>query len=177
MIKNVMVYNQQTMKLILSGRGKLSYNEWALITISEPGEGDLIKDCEDCKKLARQNCYEHLSLIFHDINSEQRAALLSEDSNDRFIYFDKNMGQQILDFLNKIQGMRIEGLVVQCNAGISRSGAVGIFACRYYGLNETQFRESNKYLAPNTLVYDTLVDLSGMREEYASWWDDFGKDN
>jgi len=53
---------------------------------------------------------------------------------------------------------------------------VGVFAIRYLGLDEKLFRKENTALGPNTLVYDTLAKVSGLRGDYEKWWENIPMD-
>ena len=52
--------------------------------------------------------------------------------------------KQIINFIDKAQEDENDSvLVVHCQAGISRSGAVGTFACDYCGLDYNRFIKEN----------------------------------
>jgi len=46
-----------------------------------------------------------------------------------------------------------------------------LWACRYLGGDEKEFRKLNKNIHPNSHVYDTLYEVSGMKEDYRKFWE------
>jgi predicted protein tyrosine phosphatase len=133
---------------------------WALISIYTVPELRLIRYPEE-KKLFEMGCVKTLSLCFRDI-------IPSEPGSDVGL-FDEAHAYRIKDFIDSLHG--IEKIVVHCDAGISRSGAVGLWACRYLGQDESVFRANNPQINPNTHVYDTLYVISGMKASYQDFWD------
>ena len=52
---------------------------------------------------------------------------------------------------------------VNCAAGVSRSGAVALWLCRYLGHDEEQFWKDNPNVLPNRLVLSTLERVAPYR--------------
>jgi len=125
---------------------------------------------EEVKK--RLDC-DVLNLMFADLTPTDYKT--NPDLIPKFPTFTKKKAQQTIKFLDSLREKEINLLLIHCDAGVSRSGAVGIFACRYLGMDENEFRKEHRNIGPNTLVYDLLVRESGMRGEYQKWWDDYGK--
>ena len=59
---------------------------------------------------------------------------------------------------------------VHCNAGISRSGAIGTFANDYCGMNYSEFLKNNPYIMANSYVLRLLRRESGMTPDFS--WND-----
>ena len=53
-------------------------------------------------------------------------------------------------------------LVVHCSAGISRSGAIGTFACDYCSMDYNVFIQNNIYIMANPYVLSVLRKGAGM---------------
>lgn len=88
-----------------------------------------------------QYCQDVLTLYFDDVIREVDGAVL----------FTDEMAKQIIDFIKK--NRKVETLLVHCYAGQSRSRAVGAFAVKMLGGdNSRYFSQGN----PNMHVYDTL---------------------
>ena len=88
-----------------------------------------------------QYCQDVLTLYFDDVIREVDGAVLFMDE----------MAKQIIDFIKK--NRKVETLLVHCYAGQSRSRAVGAFAVKMLGGdNSRYFSQGN----PNMYVYDTL---------------------
>jgi predicted protein tyrosine phosphatase len=49
---------------------------------------------------------------------------------------------------------------VHCDAGISRSGAVGLWVTKYLGMDEKEFYEKNKRIHPSSYVLSMLNKVS-----------------
>ena len=88
-----------------------------------------------------QFCQDVLTLYFDDIVREVEGAVL----------FSDEMAEQIIEFIKK--NRKVDTLLVHCYAGQSRSRAVGAFAVKMLGGdNSKYFSQGN----PNMYVYDTL---------------------
>jgi len=122
------------------------FGVWALISISdeETGRGLAPLRFLGCRKLLAER--------FHDITMESRVVLdeLTDSKGRPIELFNETKAKRIVQFIDDINSRDIETLVVNCAAGVSRSGAVSLFACRYLKLDEKMFREENKYIHPNS---------------------------
>ena len=88
-----------------------------------------------------QYCKDVLTLYFDDVIREVEGAVL----------FTNEMAGQIIDFIKK--NRKVDTLLIHCYAGQSRSRAVGAFAVKMLGGdNSRYFLQGN----PNMYVYDTL---------------------
>lgn len=164
MIDKIVISSRKEMEEFL--RNKLEWNgnilkkaplpKTAIISICSEADNTLMKGTE---------CDDILTLIFEDWTEEDRKKL----PPDR-ILFDEDMARQVISFLDRIKNKEIKTLYIHCDAGVSRSGAVGIFACRYLGMDEKEFRKYN-FINPNTLVYDLLYKVSGLRSDYKKFWE------
>ena len=52
-------------------------------------------------------------------------------------------------------------LIIHCEAGLSRSGAIGCFACKYLGFDEEVFKSVNPNILPNSYILEFLYDRYG----------------
>lgn len=86
-------------------------------------------------------CADVLTLQFDDITREVEGAVL----------FSEEMAKQIIAFLKK--NKTVDTLVIHCYAGQSRSRAVGAFAVKLFGGDNTKYLTQG---SPNMHVYDTL---------------------
>jgi len=103
------------------------FNNYPIISISCVGE-----------KVKEMEKYNSLQLEFGDDSST----------------FNNEHARQIIDFVEKNKNHPV--FYVHCDAGISRSGAVGLWITRYLGLDETEFYERNTRIHPNLYVLDVL---------------------
>lgn len=118
--------------------------------------------------LKEMGCIDFHNSCFMDITKEQYERL------NRTIYmenmlFNENRAQQIIDFVNKVKDS-CERLVIHCDAGVSRSGATGLWASRYLGLDEKKYCDNNTGIQPNPYVLEILSEVSGMKKEYEAFW-------
>lgn len=91
-----------------------------------------------------------------------------QDIDSRYIYFDREMAQRILEFVEKHLN-NISLIIVQCQAGLSRSVAIGAALSKI--INYVDDRVYTKGM-PNMFVYITLLDqLFGNRY----WRKEFSK--
>lgn len=103
---------------------------------------------EEEKPHFKLNHHNVLVLTFDDIvedcvfsNGNIAKAMTVEQANEIIKFLDNNKGK---DFL------------IHCQAGISRSGAVGRFACEYLEYNEESFNKNHPHINPNPLVTSLL---------------------
>lgn len=142
--------------------------EWALISIC--GSYELL-NFVSIRALQDIKCRHTISLKFHDLSEEQYKRIKKVDPKTKVKLFSKDNAQSILNFIDDVKQTDIENLVVHCAAGISRSGAVGLFLCRYLQLNEEKFREKNK-ICPNFYIVNKLNEVSGLNKDYVKWWEE-----
>ncbi len=135
---------------------------WALISIYHNPEKPVIKNAVDVSILKIAGCDKILSVCFGDYTSNEVI-----DLSNKYRTADKHLNiiteDQAKDIFNFIKDLKnddqIKTLVVHCKAGISRSGAVGLYACRYYGLDEREFMRENSAIIPNFYVYGILSEM------------------
>lgn len=118
--------------------------------------------------LQKLGCELFHNSCFMDITKEQY------EKHNRTIYmenmlFDEIRAKAIVDWVDYNKN-NLDRLVCHCDAGVSRSGAVGLWATRYLGLDEKKYCESNPSIQPNQHVLKTLSDVSGMSKDYEDFW-------
>ena len=92
---------------------------------------------------------KHLALQFDDIEKP-----LSYKGRD-LMMFTEEQARQVVAFLDEIKETH-PVLLCSCDAGISRSGACGQFACDYLGWDKEKFHKHNPYIHPNCHVKSLL---------------------
>lgn len=107
--------------------------EWAVISISEPGE----PQANLCSKW-----HSVLRLSFHDVDVE---------ASDQFTLFTLEQAKEVLQFTANLPDT-VAGVVVHCHAGVSRSAAVAKAVAEWYAL---PFPEA--YSIYNKQVYRLLT--------------------
>jgi len=98
-----------------------------------------------------------LELAFHDWNNKQRDLIEKSKSFEAksFVFFDKEMAGQIVEFVRKAKtGGRLELIVCQCDAGISRSAGIAAALAKCINGDDRRFF---KEFIPNMLVYSLIV--------------------
>ena len=114
-------------------------HDMAIISIREPAEWVSL----------HKNWYINnnaLELEFHDVD-------LSEDIEQirEYVYFDTELAEQILDFVDSLVKKNINTLIIHCHAGISRSAAVDRALRGYLDIPLT--RREEEYSIYNRFVY------------------------
>jgi predicted protein tyrosine phosphatase len=130
-------------------------------------EPELLITEEFESQLKKAGCTDTLSLLFGDITSKEAENLHSSLKNR---LFSIDQAREIITFLDHLKTKPIKVLLIHCDAGVSRSAAVGVFACRYLGMDEKEFRIENNNIQPNPHVYNTLYVESGLRQKYQDFW-------
>jgi hypothetical protein len=117
----------------------------------EDGPVPLVEDGED-----------RIALAFDDIEPRrdgENGVELNRDS--RFVYFDEPMAKKVCVFIDRAHKddvARRDLLLVNCHAGVSRSGAIADFARAVLGIDYEEFKRHNAQIVPNTFVRRTLLD-------------------
>ena len=138
---------------------------WNLISIYGDDGKYLVPSVK--KTLREMRCRHFLSLNFWDITDSQYNRVKKKHSGA--ILFNKDQAQQVVDFIDVIQSEEEESaLVAHCSAGISRSGAVGVFACDYCKLDYNKFMKDNPYLMANQHVLRLLRETAGMTPSFVA---------
>jgi protein-tyrosine phosphatase len=187
MIKYVKIVPRMGIELLLEkhelAMRKILFNDvstpWALISVfglkevmNDKGGRDknpLISK-ENFPILKDMGCVDYANSCFMDITKEQY------EKHNRTIYmenmlFDTNRAERIVHFVDKIKDSCVR-LIVHCDAGVSRSGAIGLWVTRYLGLDEKKYCDSNLGIKPNLHVVDVLSDVSGIKKDYEQFWMD-----
>lgn len=124
---------------------ELGPNEGAcLISISTP-VGESIASRRYSKQVPLDGWHAVLELQFHDVTSVV-------PTFPDLILFDEEMAKELLGFIKQHQG---KPFVVHCDAGVSRSAAVGSFL-RDFLQYEATFHETRDDKFRNILVYNLL---------------------
>ena len=131
MIKKVMFVGRATAETTPG------WSDWAIISISEPdsasGEAKLMGEWHSVHRLD-----------FHDIETEI--------PGKNYLLMTQSQRKQIVDFVHKV-APEVQGIVVHCPAGISRSAAVAKWIAEVYDLPF-----NHEYDRFNKHVYNLLVE-------------------
>lgn len=116
-----------------------------------------IRDCDKENRLFPNESERALPLFFWDVdptlplqNYERRDMHMLEETGQ---FFCEEYANQIFDFIDKWKNSPEEvNLHINCEAGISRSGAVGTVLREYLDLDEQMFRVMNRGINPNAYI-------------------------
>jgi len=176
MIKEVKIYNRFNMENFARFGGMhFPYVErpWYLVSIHTDEDDPFLTE-KNTKLINDFGCLGSISLRFWDITDDQ-AISISEGTSERskklckeMKLFNKEQAKEVVGFLSAInQGDEEDGvLVAHCDAGISRSGAIGTFAVDFLRLDYQEFINSNPYIRPNYYVLRILRQLSDMTPKF-----------
>lgn len=110
-----------------------------------------VHDQDEAPAALAQGWAERLTLRFHDVD-EQKPGLET---------FNHDMARQCLEFIDRNAGC--EHLIVHCQLGQSRSGAIALFASEFLGvpcIKDTLPINGLSYKLYNRLVYRKLADVA-----------------
>lgn len=129
--------------VIFTGRDQAEashgWGHWVVISITQPGETVALKE----------GWHSVLRLHFHDIDVPE----------EPYTLFGDRHANEIIDFLEGVaETGEIEGILVHCQAGISRSAAVAKWVAERYDLSFP-----GQYMLYNKHVYRALRDARAMR--------------
>ncbi len=114
----------------------------------------VISICDPDEARPLPNEHSHLlNLTFCDIAPED----IPEQQRQRFPVMSPEDADNVVSALKRWHDMSLRGnLIVQCHAGISRSGAVGTFANELLGLSTEQFQKEHPWVEPHPYVLNLL---------------------
>lgn len=96
-------------------------------------------DCED------DDVYKHYLTGY---NNETHKSIYKP-----IIFFNSEMAKQVLDILERAKKSNAKSLLVHCTAGISRSGAISVFARDFFDSpDQESFKKENPQIIPNRTV-------------------------
>jgi hypothetical protein len=164
MISKILVFSRTQ---VACGIQLFNDKKYGLISINHEPHGHLLND--EFVIIKKMEKVPKLSLYFSDCTLAEYNKVKSKDVKDHLYLFNEDHAKQIVNFVTDNKD-KIDLLIIHCEAGQSRSGAVGLWANRYLGLNEKQFLQDNKKIFPNAYVYNMLYVASGMKESYNNFW-------
>jgi predicted protein tyrosine phosphatase len=170
MIKDIKVLNRTRAELLCYGL-ETPKNKWVLISICSDKQEQLVRSDVVKNQLKKWGCLSWLSLTFDDITMELYEKVKKVRPDVIANLFSKKDAKLIIDFIKKHKDSKKDlTLITHCQAGVSRSGAVGWFACNFLGIDKTTFLQTNRTLFPNKYILQILESLSGInptsKEEY-----------
>lgn len=158
MIRTIQIYNRFNVSLIINEMIKPPSDSWNIISIYSWPDPPLIHE-NNFDKISKLGCHKYLSLDFGDLTPERIKELskVCPSSAEHLVLFNKEHATKIIKFIEELQSDPIEAdLIVHCHAGISRSGAVGLFA--HY---KTQVPFYDSEIRPNRWVTKVLEEVEG----------------
>lgn len=165
MIKEIKIFNRFTIEKFARTNGlNFPYNCWYLISIHS---GDHLINPNIKRIFEKVGCKGLMSIEFWDVTLDAKGPTLAE--HPHAVVFDVEHAKKIIGFIDKIQkDNRDVTLVIHCHAGISRSGAVGTFACDYCGLDYNKFLKNNPGILPNHHILGLLRRTAKMTPSFGT---------
>jgi len=159
---NIFIRSRKEIEYLIDTKTKPVLEPWSLISIWNTFRLLTLKNIEIIKSLG---CKEFLDLKFGDFTDKEERDASSESD---IILFNETHASQTIQFLDSLS---TETLIIHCAAGISRSSAIGLFACRYLKLNEQEFLDNHSHILPNYYILSILNKVSNINKDYASFWE------
>jgi len=165
MITQIKVYNRQSMEL-LARYGKASgfpyYGQtWNLISIHGDTPRFMIPENE--AELKKSGLKNWLSFDFWDIIDDPMLLDQMQKQYLNYRLFDNQQAAEIVSFIKDRQNESEPSILVcHCDAGISRSGAVGVFASEFCGFGYHKAMNENSNIKPNSMVLRMLREEAGL---------------
>lgn len=162
MIERIITFGRSTLRDIIENDTELDVSGgWALISIHKSLKNPPIKNDMDISILREKGCKKILIECFGDY-TDQDYIILSDQyktASKHINLITKTQACSIVRFLRLLKKYdNIKTLITQCDAGLSRSTAIGLYACRFFGLNENEYIKS-RVIFPNYYVYDKLSEI------------------
>ena len=106
-----------------------------------------------------QNCVDHMEVGVHDIHLQDIDAWNQRGG----VVFTNQNAQEIINFVEKNRN-KMNLVVCQCDAGISRSSATAAALSFIYNGDDSWVFDNRKY-SPNELIYNTILAKVGISDE------------
>ena len=175
MIKSVKIYNRFHMDCLLVTKGSsFPYKHWDLISIhTEPKDLYLTELAQAILKRFGMN--RGISLRFSDVTDKQYEHIkqtitekkykdVQKKSSEIFAkirLFSEQDAKKVINFIDYLQKNVADTiLVIHCDAGISRSAAIGTFVTEHCNLDYDAFIKENPFIYSNPYLLDILRRLS-----------------
>jgi predicted protein tyrosine phosphatase len=175
-IAKVKVYNRFNMGIVAQfGRDSgfpFCGRRWHLVSVyTGDKQSPLYLTDETVAALKGIGMAESLSLEFWDITDSPRLIEELKVKYPQYILFSEEQAAKVAKFMADRKAEKGDDiLVVHCDAGISRSGAIAEFACEFFGMGRKEFLKENPYLHANPMVLRMLRNAAGMAQESAFTW-------
>lgn len=144
-IRTVRAVSLATMREFLRGAPNVAAHEAAahdstyIVSITDPATFPLI----------RRPTVNQLQLQFHDVDDHGR--------EEGYVFFDEAMASDVCALVRRAQEDPADVyFLVNCHAGVSRSGAVSWFVRQVAGIDFDDWRRLNPQVIPNRLVKSLL---------------------
>lgn len=169
MINEVKIYSRRNMERFVETNGSyFPYQKrpWYLISIHI--DEDVFLTDENKKAMIELGCRDSISLSFWDVTEKQVKEFISDDLRVNAMLFNDDLAETIIGFIASCDQDSEKDdeengvLVVHCDAGISRSGACGVFAVDFLRLDYQKFIQDNNYIHPNPHVLRVLRRKAGL---------------
>jgi len=160
MISEVKVLSRREMDDIAENPYRFLFygDNWGVISIYTDGEY-LTPDTRN--KLKEFNCLHALSLNFWDVTDTDYEKV--KKTHPGVILFNDDHANQVIEAVKVMQDDEREMVcVVHCDAGVSRSGAIGEFATDFCKLDYHRFKDKNPCICPNSFIRSKLMRISGL---------------
>lgn len=115
-----------------------------------------INGTEDIGKQTYFSDKENVKVLrFDDVDKDYVVPILEGGGKTMMAKaFTPEQAKELFEFIDKHTDKHV--CILHCHAGISRSGAVGQFICDYTGSDKDWFKQQNRHILPNNLVYRLL---------------------
>jgi len=157
----IFIKSRKDVERFIESNVKPALEPWSLISIWNTAR---LLTLENIKIVKSLGCAEFLDLKFGDYTDKERDASSEKD----IILFNEDMANKVIHFLDSLS---TENLIIHCAAGISRSSAIGLFACRYLSLDEQAFRDIHPHILPNYYILSVLNKISKINQDYVKFWE------
>lgn len=162
MITRVFTTQEYKIRSLITGTSVSDIEgNWALISIYHDPLRPVITTDEDIEVLRQKGCKKVLPVCFGDYTDKELTEFSEKykTAHKRINIITHTQACMIVRFIKHLKKYdSIKTLVVQCMQGISRSGAVGLYACRFYNLDENEYFKSGA-IRPNYFVYNKLCEV------------------
>jgi predicted protein tyrosine phosphatase len=163
MITEIRIFNRPEMEAFEENPESFPYagRKWALLSFH--GEHRKFLEDQTYHKFKKIGMVDAISRRFWDVTDDDDYIRGYSEMQKKLVLFNREHAKVIVDFVKTMQDMDEEiVLVAHCNAGISRSGALGVFAAEYIGYGFDRLMKENPRLQPNPFVLRLLREEAGL---------------
>lgn len=169
MVDRVLAFPREALKFPQEIQARCFGDMWHLISISSSRSE--CPDREFLRNFKKYGCGSWMTIWFSDLTTDGFEEIKREYPSVKL--FATKEARKIIKFVEVLKSRPSphgDTIIVHCDAGVSRSGAVADFLCDYLDLDRDKFEMDNRCIFPNQHVLRVLRRVAVDYYECEKWY-------